>query len=430
MASPHTGVARPPLVAGVEQDAPSPPPGPGVAPIINIPADADPNNAATMFLQQYRALANQLAWVHSAMRIGSPIALASGNGGFSTVTKTGVAGAGTCTPSGRCHTGLYCVVKIMASGGLGVGTFQFSTDGGKTYTATATIPGGGVYTDASGVVVTFAGAFGATDTYHFHSAMTPLVVPVDFGGKARHYTDHNGFRMGWCHERQEDYMGHADGSSIGVTLTLLQASIFKSLLTGGSLEFETTPPATPWWRAPTMRLNSTTTNGNSAALISEGSIGRDLFADHGGVIVLEWAAALDAVGANNQTVFFGFGDTTNGVYFTKASGDTNWQAKTLLASVATTTNTNVAPVVTTPQRFRIEIHGGASPIGDALGSGSNGCALFWINESLVGIHTATLPVLDQRISFSCANTAGLGGLQRVYLSPIRYVQAMFDSVAL
>lgn len=89
--------------------------------------------------------------------------------GFSSVTHAG-AGTGTVTPSGTNTGGLSIVVKIIGSGGLGVGTFQWSADGGTTFGATTTIPGGAIYTDsASGIIITFAGTFTATDTYSFSS---------------------------------------------------------------------------------------------------------------------------------------------------------------------------------------------------------------------------------------------------------------------
>lgn len=88
--------------------------------------------------------------------------------GFSSVVHTGP-GTGTVTPGPGGNTGGQSVaIKIIASGGLGAGTFQFSSDGGASYSLTTTIPGPGVYTDAgTGIQVTFAGTFTAGDTYSF-----------------------------------------------------------------------------------------------------------------------------------------------------------------------------------------------------------------------------------------------------------------------
>lgn len=56
MASPYTGSPTGPA------HTPSAAPAPSVAPTINVPADTDPNNVATMFQQQYETLADFIAY--------------------------------------------------------------------------------------------------------------------------------------------------------------------------------------------------------------------------------------------------------------------------------------------------------------------------------------------------------------------------------
>src|ERR1700730_10092681 len=49
------------------------------------------------------------------------------------------------------------VIKIVTAGKLGTGVFQYSLDGGTTYSGNVTIPSGAAYVlGATGVTVTFA----------------------------------------------------------------------------------------------------------------------------------------------------------------------------------------------------------------------------------------------------------------------------------
>lgn len=59
-------------------------------------------------------------------------------------------------------------IRIATAGGLGVGAFTYSTDGGNVVSPVIAIPGGGVYAiPGTGVVLTFAGTFSAGDLYTF-----------------------------------------------------------------------------------------------------------------------------------------------------------------------------------------------------------------------------------------------------------------------
>lgn len=100
--------------------------------------------------------------------------------GFSSVTHVGP-GTGTVTPSAgspvptgyqsASANGRSYRILIIGNGGLGVGTYRLSTNGGTTYGDTTTIPGGGATTadPETGIIATFAGTFTAGDTYSWTS---------------------------------------------------------------------------------------------------------------------------------------------------------------------------------------------------------------------------------------------------------------------
>jgi hypothetical protein len=89
-------------------------------------------------------------------------------------------------------------------------------------------------------------------------------------------------------------------------------------------------------------------------------------------------------------------------YFEITSANTNWQAVTVAAGVSTKTDTGIAPVANTAQRFRAEYHGSASPYGAAT-------VLFFINDTLVATNTTNVPVSQVLgISFLGSRTAANG----------------------
>jgi len=87
-----------------------------------------------------------------------PAAAATGNTYAGTVTS----GTGPYTGS----TNKTYNVKITGAGGLGVATYSYSTDGGKTWTAGGTIPAGGTVNLTNGVSLNFtAGTFAVNDMF-------------------------------------------------------------------------------------------------------------------------------------------------------------------------------------------------------------------------------------------------------------------------
>jgi len=86
----------------------------------------------------------------------------------SAVVHTGT-GVPAVTVSGSPNDAYSVVALITTGGALGVGQFQFSQDGGKTFSATYLIPSGGSFViPNTGLTLTFAsGTYVALDTYAF-----------------------------------------------------------------------------------------------------------------------------------------------------------------------------------------------------------------------------------------------------------------------
>lgn len=98
-------------------------------------------------------------------------ALRALRGFFGTITQTG-SGTGTVTPGGS-PAGIYALrVRVSTGGALGAAAVEISLDGGTSYRAPVTVPSGGVLavsatasSIASGLTLTFAGAFTLDDVY-------------------------------------------------------------------------------------------------------------------------------------------------------------------------------------------------------------------------------------------------------------------------
>jgi hypothetical protein len=86
--------------------------------------------------------------------------------GIGFVVKTGV-GTGSVTADGQGTITASVVIKITIAGELGTGSFQYSTDGGTTYSSNLTIPAGATYSvGTTGAVITFvAGPLGGGTSF-------------------------------------------------------------------------------------------------------------------------------------------------------------------------------------------------------------------------------------------------------------------------
>lgn len=120
---------------------------------------------------------------------GLGVVTSGGLGGGSTALGTGSIGL-SGTPTGSYPS---VIVQIIGTGEQGTATFQYSLNGGATYTGTIAVPAspGAVVLGATGVTVTFnsgpAGAgtsFVAGDTFAFALAVSPLSVTAWQPGSA------------------------------------------------------------------------------------------------------------------------------------------------------------------------------------------------------------------------------------------------------
>jgi hypothetical protein len=84
-----------------------------------------------------------------------------------TVTRVGSGTATLLDGSTHSPVDAYDVwVEVLTSGGLGVGAYRYSLDGGNNWSGSLAIPAGGKYViPSTGVVLTFAGTFTAGDVY-------------------------------------------------------------------------------------------------------------------------------------------------------------------------------------------------------------------------------------------------------------------------
>jgi hypothetical protein len=139
--------------------------------------------------------------------------------------------------------------------------------------------------------------------------------------------------------------------------------------------------------------------------------------------VCEFDLFMDTIGANNVTLDIGmtlftlFNGSNHGYYFEKTSANTNWQAVTISAGTSTKTDTGVPPVSNTPQRFRMEYHGSASPYGAAT-------VLFFINDVLVATSTTNVTV-NQSLSISFLGARTAANSTHVNLGMVRLIQNLF-----
>lgn len=83
------------------------------------------------------------------------------------VTASG--GGPAVSVAGSAYNALAAVVTVVTGGALGVGTFKYTLDGGRTVGETRTIPAGGSFViPGSGLTLTFAaGTYVAAETYTF-----------------------------------------------------------------------------------------------------------------------------------------------------------------------------------------------------------------------------------------------------------------------
>lgn len=138
--------------------------------------------------------------------------------------------------------------------------------------------------------------------------------------------------------------------------------------------------------------------------------------DTGNTISMEWAACMDAIGANNITWITGLRDgappsTTRGAYFRKLSTDTNWQCVCNDGAAETVVDSGYTPTANAFDRFKIVWSGSA--VDDSAASR----VLFYINGSLKANITANLPTFQATAHFIGTQTAA-SVVRRLSIGPV------------
>jgi hypothetical protein len=162
----------------------------------------------------------------------------------------------------------------------------------------------------------------------------------------------------------------------------------------------TTIGSYPSW--PAAKIQSGTSSSNVVRLQGGG-----VFVDNSAltnlVLVSEVDVALDTTGSDcNFWIGVGNNDISganpNAMFFRKLNSDTNWQYFTNNGAANTNGDTGVAPAANTWATFRMEYYGSAAP-------GAQARVKFFINGSLVGTSTATLPSARLSWQFVASPTA-------------------------
>ena len=368
MASPYPGQPRPP----VAQNAPSPAPLAGGVPTINVPADNDGAASAELFAQQYKTLADYIAWIQSAARLNPPVAAnATANAWNGPVTSGGVSSA-VVAAFGALTKSYALVLKTTLGGNVGVAKIQYSLDGGATYNGVDITTAASVSLGATGITVTCntgVGPFVNGVLYAFFPTMVPQLKFADVAGNVRHVVDHHGLEMGRVSEVRQDWLVGFSKNSNGKITDIPSWSV--DINGAGTVDGVAPTTGTPW---PYVVLTPGTSVADGPTLyMTQRNIGptADLLA------VLEYAVTW--TGSATCLITHGFGNfgPGNTVYaqFRKANGGANWQAETRDGTTLNTTDTGVAAVAGTQFRCRIELMG-ANLTGGPL-------VRFFINEAIV-----------------------------------------------
>lgn len=369
--------------------SPAPAWAPGSTPVITLPADADPLNAASV-AQMVKVPVDGLTFVQTAVKLDIPITNAGGVG-FSAITYN--AFGGTVAPSGsvKINTGTRFMIKIILGGAVGTATFQASMDGGNTYGATQTTAAS--MTDAtSGITLAFSGTMTANGTAAFRSAFTPQQQVLDPSSNVRGVVDFNGYRTNHgLLELREDWIGTP--ATIGATSTPIANFTRWSAFIGGGAGINMAQTPTSGYPGPFENLNLNTTNGSVASLYTAVQLTQ---VTANSVIVLEFDIGF--VFNGTWSAWMGLWTTRDpsanaagqwACGFKATSAAANWKAQTVVnqnESAGTLVDTGVAvaggATDPSPMRCKIVVCGASTPLGRV--------ALFFLNESLVASSSADL----------------------------------------
>ncbi len=372
MATPYTGN---PLAA----QAPGPAPAPDTLPVVSQPADADGGTWGNIY-QAIKEAADYLGALQRAARFLTRLAVASPAAGFSSVIQTG-AGAGVITPNGGAQpwasdtmSGLRFVIKIIASGAVGVATYQWSSDGGNTFSGTLTTAAS---ITQAGVTMTMVNTFTAGDTYSFSQIDGPRIQATDAAGVAHTVlADANGYMIGGggfdFHER---WLYSFALNSVNFTLGNRIAINVPWSISGSGSGFAVTCPDVAYDTGAgfvrAIELLPGGTNGNYVHMFDNVACWKSGTPTNL-CVVKDWAVWTDPNGITDFDLYTGFvkiatsfatggGAGTDNFGFKRVANSANWSCFSRAAGVETTVDTGVVATSNRVYRMRTVYYGPTSP---------------------------------------------------------------------
>lgn len=365
--------------------APSPAPGPGVAPIARVPAGGDARNADSV-KQMAEVAADFTAYIQASVRLENPQtpSTTSGIGRMFTEVDHVGAGGGTVKPSaGIALSGYRYMVLITLAGATGVAKFKVSLDGGKTYGAEQTTAAS--YSDPSGVTIAFSGTFVLDDTYAWRGCDTPLALWTDPSGRARECVDHNGFMHGLLTSYREDWRNEPTSAFAAGSTDVLYPGNSKWKYTLGNASSTDPTMALQSPNADHLgNFNSVLITGGDDAPTNNGMVtSRPLVRAGTGSTGIAWMEQLVRFPAfASGTVNIGFGagtiaslgsNTSDHACFRSTAGGNWFAAMADGGGAATSIDTGIAPNVGAAsdwQLLRVEYYGPSTQLAIALSANS------------------------------------------------------------
>lgn len=255
------------------------------------------------------------------------------------------------------------------------------------------------------------------------------------GGKVQSTIDHNGFAGGQVIQVASNW--DVTGVAIGTAFdsgrwNTFQSGTGNSLGIGTALLGNVVAIGGVQWHGRYLALQLPATSGNYLNMQTT-SAPAD-FGDTTLSFVIEWTAGT-GTSPTNLTYIMGLGEGSTGsapstygyrAWFKKATTDTNWQLQyqfnggTLLS-----TDSGVAGFLSGGLgRFRIEMHGSATPLGIAAG---HGVAMFFINEVLVGTQPLASGQQPLNIVMDAEATSTISAGNALTVSPVRWRYNLLDT---
>lgn len=369
---------------------------PGATVTASLVQDADGNTTANMY-QSWKVPFDGITYLLGSSRPDFAVTNATGTG-FTAPVYVGF--GGTVTPSGSAHIadGTRFMIQIQTGGAVGVATFKTSIDGGTTYGALQTTSAS--MTDVtSGITLAFVGTLTAAGTAGFKAAFTPLAQWNDQSGNARSAVDHLGYMnpRNLCYKEYWQYPTGVNGTATVPVIPIanVPAWVYDVTVPGIGGQYQ-------------LGIDATASLPFAAASVvsAQATINADAWIGHYACLIyphanlsasVTWYGKINSVGATNCTQYVGMGGGspqsrdrwvaasnafTDGIFFSRATGQANWQCNSMAASVTTTVDSGVA-ATTSLTKFGMELIGASSPTGP--------CARFFINGALVATIATNLP---------------------------------------